>query len=95
MHRVGSLQSAEQSPLQVLQSATVNAARMLGQEGFLGKITPGFAADLLILNANPLEEITVLGRADRHVLATIKDGRVVTSRWSQLGLEAVPSSYIE
>lgn len=89
------IRSTIQSPLQVLQSATVNAARMLGQEGFLGKITPGFAADLLILNANPLEDITVLDRADRHVLATIKDGRVVTSRWSQLGLEAVPSSYIE
>ncbi|OLN86398.1 hypothetical protein CCHL11_06441 [Colletotrichum chlorophyti] len=69
---------------QVLQSATVNAARMLRQENFLGQVKEGFAADLLILNGNPLENVSILDKPEKNVLAVIKDGRVYTSRWSKL-----------
>lgn len=78
------LRGQVQSSLEVLRSATVNAAQMLRQDKFLGKISPGFAADLLILNANPLEDITILDEPEKNVLATIKDGRVHASRWSKL-----------
>ncbi|KAM0554907.1 hypothetical protein ACHAPJ_006643 [Fusarium lateritium] len=78
------LRSQVQSSLDVLRSATINAARMLRQDKFLGQVSPGFAADLLILNANPLEDITILDVPEKHVLATIKDGRVHASRWSKL-----------
>lgn len=71
----------------ILRSATVNAARLVKQPDFLGQIAPGFAADLLILKANPLEDISVLDDPDQTVLATIKDGRVVSSRWSRLDLD--------
>nr|KAK5444625.1 hypothetical protein LTR18_004329 [Exophiala xenobiotica] len=81
------LRSKVQSPEDILRSATVNAARMLRQQDFLGQISEGFAADLLILKANPLEDITVLDDPDQNVLATLKDGRVVASRWSQLKLD--------
>ena len=73
-----------QSSLEVLRSATVNGARMLRQGKFLGEISPGFAADLLILSANPLEDITILDEPEKNVLATIKDGRVHATRWSKL-----------
>lgn len=73
-----------QSSEDILRSATVNAARLLRQEKFLGQVSPGFAADLLILNDNPLEDITILDAPEKHVLATIKDGRVLVSRWSEL-----------
>ncbi|OJD40325.1 amidohydrolase [Diplodia corticola] len=69
---------------QVLQSATVNAAKMLRQDGFLGQVKAGFAADMLVLNANPLDDIQVLDRPAKHLLAVIKDGRVYSSRWSKL-----------
>ncbi|GIJ81660.1 hypothetical protein Asppvi_000159 [Aspergillus pseudoviridinutans] len=82
-----SIRSTVQTPLQILQCATVTPARMLRQEGFLGRVEVGFAADLVVLNENPLHDITVLDRFDRHLLATIKDGRVVASRWSQLPVE--------
>ncbi|KAH8651280.1 amidohydrolase [Xylariales sp. PMI_506] len=72
------------SGAEVLRSATVNAAKMLGQEAFLGQIKAGFAADLLILNENPLADVSILSEPERHVLAVIKDGRVYTSRWSRL-----------
>lgn len=42
--------------LQALQSATINAAEQLELGGY-GKVENGFAADLLVLNYNPLENI--------------------------------------
>ncbi|TDZ71604.1 Uncharacterized protein CTRI78_v001983 [Colletotrichum trifolii] len=72
------------SDLQVLQGATVNAARMLRREGVLGQVRAGFAADLIVLNGNPLEDVSILDEPERSVLAVIKDGRVYTSRWSKL-----------
>jgi imidazolonepropionase-like amidohydrolase len=74
----------------ILQSATVNPARRFGLEGFLGQIKEGFAADLLILNGNPLEDIAILDTPEKHVLAVIKDGRVFHSRWSKLEQDALP-----
>lgn len=75
------------TPLQILRSATINAARLVMQEDRLGQIKEGFTADMLILNANPLEDITVLDRADENILSVIKDGRVMSSRWEKLMAE--------
>jgi imidazolonepropionase-like amidohydrolase len=47
-------------PLEVLQHATWNGARMLGLEDRLGKVREGFIADLLVVNGNPLENLRVL-----------------------------------
>jgi imidazolonepropionase-like amidohydrolase len=74
----------------VLQCATVNAAKLLRQEEFLGQIKQGFAADLLILNKNPLEDVEVLDRPTEFLLAVVKDGRVYSSRWSKLPVDARP-----
>lgn len=89
------LQQAGQSPLKILQSATINAARMLRHEEQMGRIKDGYFADLLILNANPLEDIEVLCKPEKHLLAVIKDGRVVESRWSRLEKEDGRSNLIE
>lgn len=69
---------------EVLRGATVTAARLLKQEDVLGRVEAGFAADLLVLNENPLEDVSVLARPQRNVLAVMKNGRVYTSRWRQL-----------
>jgi imidazolonepropionase-like amidohydrolase len=45
------------TPMQVITSATGDAARCMGKSGELGTLAAGAAADLLILNANPLENI--------------------------------------
>ncbi|KAK3703382.1 hypothetical protein LTR37_014488 [Vermiconidia calcicola] len=83
------------SALKVLQSATVNAARMLRQEDRLGRLKEGFVADLLILNANPLEDIEVLDRPEKHLLAVMKEGRVLESAFSKLPSETAQFSTIE
>jgi imidazolonepropionase-like amidohydrolase len=60
------------SPAEVLRSATVNAARMIGREKQQGTIEAGMAADLLILDANPLDDI----RAIRRIHRVVKGGVV-------------------
>ncbi|KAL7812094.1 hypothetical protein V8C44DRAFT_329724 [Trichoderma aethiopicum] len=82
------------SAAKILQGATVNAARMLKQEEFLGQIKPGFAADLVILNENPLEDITVLDEPEKNVLAVMKNGRVYKSRWTKLPEDVAPTRTI-
>jgi len=53
-------QEAGFHPIQVIQQATSNGATILGQEGRLGRVRAGFAADLLVVNGNPLENLKVL-----------------------------------
>lgn len=84
-----------QTPLEILRSATTTPARMLRQDKFLGQVAPGFAADMLILNANPLDDITIFDRPDRHLLAIFKEGRVVSSRWTLLDVETNHLTKIE
>lgn len=44
-------------PAAALRMATLDAARLLGQEGVLGEVAPGRRADLLVLRANPLDDV--------------------------------------
>jgi imidazolonepropionase-like amidohydrolase len=46
-----------QTPMQAIQSATINSARLLGRERELGSIAPGKAADLVALGCDPLAQI--------------------------------------
>ncbi len=61
------------TPLAALQSATVNPARYLDREKTLGSIAPGKAADMVLLDGNPLDEI----RNVRRVRAVVVDGRLL------------------
>jgi imidazolonepropionase-like amidohydrolase len=45
------------TPMEALQTATSNPAKFLGREDQLGSIAPGKIADLVLLKANPLEDI--------------------------------------
>lgn len=83
------------SALKILQSATINAARRVQREEHLGRLKEGFAADLLVLNANPLEDIEVLDRPEKHLLAVFKEGRVMESRWSKLPSDLAATAHIE
>lgn len=54
---LGLLVEAGLSPLKALQSATINPAIFLGKEAELGTIEKGKLADMVLLDADPLENI--------------------------------------
>ncbi|HET7203786.1 MAG TPA: amidohydrolase family protein [Steroidobacteraceae bacterium] len=60
------------TPLETLQTATINPARVLGMSDSLGTVEPGKLADLVLLDANPLEDISNTQR----IRAVVADGRL-------------------
>ena len=56
-----------QSPVEMIRSATLTAARLLRLEGQVGVIRPGAFADLLVLDGNPLEDISVLTQPEQRL----------------------------
>ena len=60
------------TPQEILLSATVNGAKVLGMEKDLGRVEAGKLADLVILDANPLESVDNLSRTYR----VLKGGKV-------------------
>ncbi len=64
------------TPLEAITTSTKDNAYSVGMEGELGVIESGKLADLLILDADPLEDIRVL-QGGKHLNAIIKDGRRV------------------
>src|SRR5580704_7735334 len=53
------MKEAGLAPMQILQCATANAAKLFGDEtgNHIGKIDNGYFADLVILNSNPVDDI--------------------------------------
>lgn len=59
------------SPAEVLRAATLNPARFFKMEGTLGTIEPGKLADIVLLDANPLANIS----ATRQIRGVVLGGR--------------------
>jgi imidazolonepropionase-like amidohydrolase len=59
------------TPLQALQTATINPARFLGREADLGTVERGKLADLVLLDKNPLTDIA----NTRAITAVVANGR--------------------
>ena len=53
-------QEAGFPPIKIVEQATLNGARILGQEAKFGRVRAGWSADLLIVNGNPLEDFRTL-----------------------------------
>jgi imidazolonepropionase-like amidohydrolase len=64
------------TPMAAIQTATRNAARAMGLEADSGTVQPGKRADLVLLDANPLENISNI----RRVAKVVTDGRLYDSR---------------
>jgi hypothetical protein len=66
------VEEAGLSPLQALQTATLNPARFLERTHDLGTVEEGKLADLVLLEANPLEDLS----NTRRIRAVIADGQL-------------------
>ena len=60
-------------PLAVLQADMVNGAKLLGWDGQIGQLKPGFYADIIAVPGNPLLDISAM----EHVAFVMKDGVVL------------------
>jgi len=52
------------SDREVLASATTVAAKVLGMESLIGRLAPGYSADIIAVEGNPLADVTVLEKVD-------------------------------
>jgi imidazolonepropionase-like amidohydrolase len=63
------------TPLEALQTATINPARFFGKLADFGSVEPGRIADLVLLRANPLKDIA----NTRAIAGVVADGRYRSS----------------
>src|ERR1700686_5124300 len=73
---------AGMTPEQALRTATTNAAELLGKETDLGALAPGYFADLVAVEGDPLSDINVVLNNVKWVM---KDGAVVVDRRQNAG----------
>ena len=67
------------TPLEALQTATINPARFLGKSSDFGSVERGRIADLVILRANPLEDVA----NTRAIAGVVADGKY----WSEAEID--------
>jgi imidazolonepropionase-like amidohydrolase len=64
-------------PMEVIVSATRTNAKMLGVSDRLGTLEKGKNADLILLSADPLKDLTLFERGVDEVLLVMKDGKIM------------------
>jgi imidazolonepropionase-like amidohydrolase len=65
------------APIEILRQATSQSAKILGEAGALGCIAPGAAADLIVVNGDPLADIDLLAGQGRHLDLIMRAGVIV------------------
>ena len=78
-HELAVYVSLGMSPLQAIQTATVNDADLLGWSDKIGTLEPGKWADMIAVDGDPLQDITVL----QHVKFVMKGGEVVKNDYAK------------
>ena len=74
------LRAPAMSAVEILQSATIEAARLMRQEAHIGQLVPGAFADLLLVDGEPTEDAAVLADPGRSIRLLMQGGRVVADR---------------
>jgi imidazolonepropionase-like amidohydrolase len=69
-----------QTPLEVIRSATVVNAELLGLPRELGRVAPGAFADLLLVDGDPLRDLSLLTEQGAHLPLIVRGGEIVVDR---------------
>lgn len=78
------------TPYEALKTSTLNAAKVLGMSSQVGQVKQGYAADLIVLDGNPVEDIQHL----QNLSGVIANGRWFDERGIQgLRADAANTSY--
>jgi imidazolonepropionase-like amidohydrolase len=73
------LVDAGMTPLQAIQAGTLWAAECCGKEAELGTVETGKLADLVVVNGDPLADISLLCDA-KNLTLVVKDGAIAANR---------------
>ena len=75
------------TPLEAIQSATLVNAEMLHRKNSIGVLEPGYEADLIVVEQNPLENIVTV----QDPLLVVSNGRIALDRLTSNRTSAPPS----
>ena len=64
----------EYSNEDIIRQATINSAKLMYMDDKIGSVKVGKAADLVVVDRDPVEDITVMYKSPSHV---IKKGRLI------------------
>lgn len=78
LRELGLMCACGMSPMESIVASTKVAAECMGWEDQLGTIEEGKFGDLIVVNGNPLDDISVLEEND-NIETVIKDGQVLKS----------------
>jgi imidazolonepropionase-like amidohydrolase len=65
------------TPAEILASVTVVGAKLCRLEGEVGIVAKGARANLIVVDGDPFDDITLLGKPDTNLKSVIKDGAIV------------------
>lgn len=71
------IREAVQKPLDILRSATLVGAEIVGLEGQVGRVAKGYLADLIALDGNPLQDLGLFQGQGRSIPLILKAGKVM------------------
>lgn len=71
------LRAQVDTPFDVLQSATRVNAELLNMQDRLGVVAPGALADLIVLDQDPLQDLSLFDAEGTHVRMVIKNGEIM------------------
>jgi imidazolonepropionase-like amidohydrolase len=63
-------------PAELLRSATAVNAELIGRPGVLGVVAPGAMADVIVVDGDPLHDLTLLQGQGEHLRLIMKAGTV-------------------
>ncbi len=69
---------------EILRSATYVNAELMGQAGTLGVVAPGAYADLVVVDGDPLQDLTLLQQQGRHLPLIMKAGKLCKNEFAAL-----------
>jgi imidazolonepropionase-like amidohydrolase len=61
----------------IIASTTGVAAKLLGMEGLIGTIAPGAFADMIVVDGDPLTNLSLLTQQGAHMALIMQAGRLI------------------
>jgi imidazolonepropionase-like amidohydrolase len=74
------LKARVMTPMETIVAATATNAELMGMNGQLGVIAPGALADIVVIDGNPLTDLSLLGEQGAHMSLIMKDGVIYKDR---------------